>query len=137
MDDFNDYLIHYGVKGMKWGVRRSKEALDRAAGRTKDSDDHKRARAIEKKKLSQMSNRELNDLLNRQNLEGRYRKANPGTLAKGSQAVKNVLAAIGTGVMLYNTAKSPAGKAAIDLGKRIVNTQLERLAIDFTGLTIK
>jgi hypothetical protein len=29
------YLEHYGVKGMKWGVRRSRELLARAAGRTK------------------------------------------------------------------------------------------------------
>lgn len=29
----SNYLIHYGVKGMKWGVRRDKEELDRLAGR--------------------------------------------------------------------------------------------------------
>ena len=29
----NNELFHYGVKGMKWGVRRDKETLDRLAGR--------------------------------------------------------------------------------------------------------
>ena len=33
--DQDAYLEHYGVKGMKWGVRRSRELLARAAGRTK------------------------------------------------------------------------------------------------------
>ena len=28
-----NHLCHYGVKGMKWGVRRDKEELDRLAGR--------------------------------------------------------------------------------------------------------
>ena len=27
-----DYISHHGIKGMKWGVRRSKEVLDRLAG---------------------------------------------------------------------------------------------------------
>lgn len=27
-----NYLAHYGIKGMKWGVRRSKEELERARG---------------------------------------------------------------------------------------------------------
>lgn len=31
------YVEHYGIKGMKWGVRRSQETLDRLAGRVRST----------------------------------------------------------------------------------------------------
>lgn len=34
-------LVHYGVKGMKWGVRRNRSTLDRKAGRSGGSSDLK------------------------------------------------------------------------------------------------
>ena len=45
MDKLDDTLQHYGVKGMKWGVRRSKEQLSKAR---KKVGDHFRARARKK-----------------------------------------------------------------------------------------
>lgn len=37
MDAVDEFLAHYGVKGMRWGVRRSDKALSRAAGGRKSS----------------------------------------------------------------------------------------------------
>lgn len=43
-----EYIAHYGVKGMKWGVRRSQEELDRAAGRkSEDSKSRQASIAVE------------------------------------------------------------------------------------------
>ena len=32
----DNILAHFGVKGQKWGVRRSQKSLDRAAGRNEN-----------------------------------------------------------------------------------------------------
>lgn len=59
MDFKNDYLIHYGVRGMRWGVRRAERraAIDAA-----------------NKKLSEMSDAELQRRLTRLNMEKQYRQ---------------------------------------------------------------
>ena len=91
--DFDSVLAHYGVLGMKWGVRRTPEQLGRArkarkakkaaakAQKQSDktlpaSDDSKRA--SESRRIAanagpqKLSNKELEFLVNRMNLENRY-----------------------------------------------------------------
>lgn len=58
--DYSDYLMHYGVKGMRWGVRHVDRALARALG----------------KKTSEVSSKELSKLRNDVNQNAkRYIKA--------------------------------------------------------------
>lgn len=35
-DELDDFLMHYGVKGMKWGVRKDRDGMNRAERRKKD-----------------------------------------------------------------------------------------------------
>lgn len=79
------YLKHWGIKGMRWGVRK-----DRDTGPV--SDDHARYTQIRKKSLSQMSDKELRDLNARETAETQYRNAHRSTLEKGRSAVTTLLA---------------------------------------------
>lgn len=93
------YIQHYGVKGMKWGVRRDR--------RTRGSEDHRTAKKLKKKRLSEMSNTELNTLNKRMRLENEYRslKEQQSTINRGHRYVKTALALVTTAGAVYKGAK--------------------------------
>lgn len=80
MDRTTEEVIHYGIKGMKWGVRRTPEQLGRARGRTSsESEDVKTAKAARRKigrrgNTDALSNAELQSVVNRMNLEQQYKR---------------------------------------------------------------
>lgn len=61
-----DELYHYGILGMRWGRRKAKYT----------SKDYRQAKNIRKKKVSQMTNKELDTVNRRMNLENNYRNLN-------------------------------------------------------------
>lgn len=101
MMNFNNELYHYGVPGMRWGVRKSYKS----AGQN-DSDDAKEARKIKTKKVNEMTNDELQKLNKRQQLEKTHRELNPSKIAKGIAIAGAIALAIGTINNLYNNSKN-------------------------------
>lgn len=110
-----DILAHYGVKGMKWGVTRVDAG--RSGGKNY-SQDASAARRTQQKLQKHggthvLSNKELQGLLTRINLEQQYARmkaAEPTAIDKGRKAFNNVMsvgASINTVVSFVN---SPAGK---------------------------
>lgn len=84
METLEDVLAHFGVKGMKWGVKRTPS--QGGAG----SEDHNKAEAAKAKVKSggikSLSNQELQDFVSRVNLETQYSKI--GSNSKGKRVAK-------------------------------------------------
>lgn len=127
---YNNELYHWGIKGMKWGVRRyqNSDGSYTAAGKKRRkfrtdgwSDDAKEAGQLKKKKLNQMSNAELQKLNKRQELENKYRQNNKSSIAKGIAIVGVTAAALGTLNNLYIN-----GDNVIKNGKKLVNNILNK-----------
>lgn len=110
-------LAHWGIKGMRWGIRRSDAELARAGSNA--SADAIRARetltAIQSSKsLSSASDSDLNHLINRINTEKRYTEitssSSSSPVKKGGAAVNTLLKAGDTMNKAYTFANSPAGR---------------------------
>lgn len=87
-------LLQAGVKGMKWGVRKSRSTggdADGEAAPKKVSADVDTVRRIKQKKLTEMSNIEIQQINKRLQLERQYRELNPGVITRGQQIVNRTL----------------------------------------------
>lgn len=104
----DEFLAHYGVKGMKWGVRKTRTPVRTSA-------DHKASRKSMQKSRSEMSSKELKKLNERLQLEKTNRELrSEGALAKikkGTAAAGTILAVGATANQAYQFAKSPVGQA--------------------------
>lgn len=108
-------LVHYGIKGMKWGVRRTDAQLARARGKTSDSqpahEDYKKAHSG--KSVKTMSDAELRSRLNRLQMEQQYSKLSSSDVSKGKQFLDKAIKAGTTIATITSTALtiySNAGK---------------------------
>lgn len=93
-----DTLAHWGIKGMKWGIRRSDDQLARLSGGQTEASDAARARQTQQtiskaKSLAAVGDSDLNHLINRINTERRYTEAkvNSSALAKSQSKIKTIL----------------------------------------------
>ena len=126
----NNELMHYGVPGMKWGVKRTpaqlgrkktssskslfgkKKSKSKAKAKTK-SESSKEETAPKKKSVKEMSDDELNAAIRRMQLEQTYASLSPQKVSTGKAVAKRIL----------NNIVVPAAE---DVGRQMVKTALTR-----------
>ena len=102
-------LYHYGVLGMKWGVRRNRSNTSSSSKskRTTIHDDYKEAHS--KKSVKSMSDSELRTRINRIQMEQQYIKLKTYNVNRGKEYVNKIIktgttvaAITTTGLTIYN-----------------------------------
>ena len=102
----DEILQHFGVRGMHWGVRKS-----RANQVERKSADAKAHASLKRKSVNQLSDAELKAVVNRLNMEQQFTKLNPTKIKKGHNFVRGLLAVSVTVNTAVKFAKSPTGQA--------------------------
>lgn len=144
-DNMKDFLEHFGVKGMRWGVRKDavEVSTSSAPGRKVSAiggqnqpahDDAVRAAASKQKAKASttdaLSTKELQDLVTRMNLEQQYsnltNRGKSSSLEKGQKQVKTILGIAKTYNEVQNFLNTPGGKIVKDTINTAVKAKLRR-----------
>lgn len=120
-DELEDFLEHFGIKGMKWGHRNTKRT------RTPSSEDSTIARDIRKKPARTLTNKELKDANQRTKLETEFRRMNPTKVQKGHATAKALLAIAGVSTLsIPAIMNSNIHKKVLSVGQKAVKAIMHR-----------
>jgi hypothetical protein len=124
----DEFLAHFGVKGMKWGVRKDAALRGTSSVHAAHEDAIKAQAAKEKVKVGgvkALSNEELQALVTRQNLEQNFARLNPKQVSAGKNFA-NTVSQIGAN-SIKNTTQKTADKALQKGADALINKPLRLL----------
>lgn len=111
-----------GLEGSKRGIRDVQKQIDKAHPTPKHDDAIRAQEAKNKvalKGTSSLSNKELQDLITRQNLEQQYSRLNPSVISSGRKVASDVLGNVGK-ELAKDYAKKAAKSAIKGIAKSVV-----------------
>lgn len=113
-----EFLAHFGKKGMRWGHRNKRALININIGsHDHSSDDHKNTEALKKKKISEMSNAELKAFNSRLQMEKQYKELTKKEISPGKKVVQEILG---------NAAKQTATSYAAKFMTQAVESALKK-----------
>ena len=95
-DSTDNFLAHYGVKGMKWGVRRG--VIKSGKERTNREEKVRASRKTSRTRRQTLSDKNLDQLVKRLEQEKKLKSLLDEDLSPGRTATKKLLANVGTKV---------------------------------------
>ncbi len=120
LDVGEEFLEHYGVKGMQWGVRRSKKQLTRSSSKSST------------KSVKSMSDADLRTAINRMNMEQQYaRLSSSGSNRTVIKTGAAFVGGIGMNVARQNIQNALTSKVASVMSTRSATRAARRLPYRF------
>ena len=127
----NNELYHYGILGMKWGVRRTPSQLghktsgsdglsgegNKKSSEKSSSQTSKSSSTSQRKSVKDMTDEELSQALRRLELEKRYKELTPKEISKGKAFAEHV-------------AKKMVLPAVEDAGKQLIKSGITKMLND-------
>ncbi len=134
-EDVDDFLAHYGVKGMKWGVKRG--VVNPRNQRTKKENTVRSTRKDALKRRQVLSDKNLDQLVKRLEQEKKLKSLLDDDLAPGRTVTKKLLSNVGTKVVgtVLAGASVWAVKAALDGSMK--SALSPQFAVNAAGQTVK
>ena len=114
--DVDDFLEHFGIKGMKWGVRKEKAPAAEDASRA--STLHTQ---VKKSGTASLSNKDLQTLVTRMNLESQYKNLSGKNTSAGKKFVDDLIgeAQNEAGKQAKSAVSSATAKVAVAVGAAV------------------